>query len=92
MKLLIGGVVVLALLGAGNNADAWPWSKARRRDKLPKPIDRPIVRPKMDDSHKNWAWVKRHPERLQRNDWGSEMHLFKELPDRPNRTPYLFQE
>lgn len=92
MKLLIVGAVVLVLLGAGN-ADAWPWSKSRvKRAKLPKPIDSPIVRPKQDDSHKAGGGLKRHPERLQRQEWGSEMGRFTKARPSPIRTPYLFQE
>ena len=91
MKVLIGGVLLVVFLGA-SSADAWPWSrKGRSRDKLPKPIDYPIVRPKADDAHKI-GYKKRHPSRYQRHEWGSEMHRFTKTPAYANKTPYLLQE
>lgn len=90
MKVLIGGVLLVVFLGA-SSADAWPWSrKGRSRDKLPKPIDHPVVRPKADDSHK--VGYKKHPSRYQRQEWGSEMHRFLKVPPHASKTPYLFQE
>jgi hypothetical protein len=69
MKFLTG-CLVLALLGASTAADAWPWSRNRSPNRLPKPIDSPIVRPKQKAEK-----VKRqeHPKRY--NDsvtWGQE--------------------
>ena len=91
MKVLIGGVLLVVFLGA-TSADAWPWSKrGPRRDKLPKPIDYPVVRPKADDSHK-FGNRKKHPSAYQAHEWGSEMGRFVKRRDNPKRTPYLYQE
>jgi hypothetical protein len=91
MKVLIGGVLLVAFLGA-SSAEAWPWSrKGRSRDKLPKPIDYPIIRPKADDSHKIGS-KGRHPSRYQRHEWGSEMGRFMKRPQHSKGVPYLYQE
>ena len=90
MKGLIGGVLLIVFLGA-SSADAWPWSrKGRNRNKLPKPIDWPIVRPKADDAHKQG--YKRHPSQYQRPEWGSEFDRLIKVQPNHTRTPYLFQE
>jgi hypothetical protein len=90
MKVLIGGVLLCAFLGA-STAEAWPWSNRKKSTKLPRPIDTPIIRPKADDSHKSNSH-KRHPERLQRHEWGSEMGRFMRQPQHVRGTPFLYQE
>ena len=50
MKLVAVGIALL-LLGSAS-ADAGIFGKFRRKNDLPKPIDSPIVRPKMRDDHK----------------------------------------
>ena len=91
MKVLIGGVVIIALLGA-SSAGAWPWSnKGKHREKLPRPIDYPIVRPKADDSHKHRI-ARMHPAQYQRAEWGSEMGRFTHAQPKTLGVPYLFQE
>ena len=92
MKVLVGGVLILAFLGA-SGADAWPWSnKGKRREKLPRPIDYPIVRPRADDSHKHGGGRMHHPAQYQRPEWGSEMGRFTHANPRALGVPYLFQE
>jgi hypothetical protein len=59
MKIVIALAALLFLAGAGS-ADA-SWFGGR---KLPKPLDAPRVRPKIDDSHKVGK-KQRHPE-----SWG----------------------
>ena len=71
MKLLAAGVVLL--LAAAPAADAFPFfHRARSTDKLPKPIDSPIVRPKIREDHKVGKRAGRHPAQLQRQQWGAE--------------------
>jgi hypothetical protein len=92
MKVLISGMLLVAFLGA-SSADAWPWSnRGKRREKLPKPIDWPAVRPKADDSHKHGKNAARHPARFQRQEWGSEMGRFARGQAHSRTIPYLYQE
>ncbi len=71
MKLVAAAVVVL--LAASTAADAFPFfHRARSTDKLPKPIDSPIVRPKIREDHKVGKRAGRHPAQFQRSDWGNE--------------------
>ncbi len=71
MKLLVAGVVLL--LAASTAAEAFPlFHKARSTDKLPKPIDSPIVRPKIREDHKVGKRTGRHPSAVQRQQWGTE--------------------
>ena len=44
MKFLTGCLVLL-LLASASGADAWSWPWTKKSNKLPKPIDSPIVRP-----------------------------------------------
>ena len=66
MKLMTAGVVLLLLASAG--AEAFPF---KSRDRLPKPIDSPIVRPKLRGDHKAGKRTGRHPSQYQRPDWGA---------------------
>jgi len=77
MKLL-GGSLALALLLAGSGAEAGLFGK---KDKLPKPIDSPVLRPKVKESHK----IKKtnHPRRYEKEGWGSDSHRFFDHPARP---------
>jgi hypothetical protein len=71
MKLLTAGVILF--LAASTAAEAFPFfHKARSTDKLPKPIDSPIVRPKTREDHKVGKRAGRHPSQFQRPDWGTE--------------------
>lgn len=54
--------------------------------KLPKPIDSPIVRPKLREGHKVKARVRTNP--YERISWGSEWKLIFHHPVR-NRAHYL---
>lgn len=72
MKLLTG-CLVLAILGASTGADAWPWSR-KRTPKLPKPIDSPVVRPKLKAEK---ATRQKHPSRYLRQEWGQEDRIFE---------------
>jgi hypothetical protein len=63
MKLLAAGIAVLLLTSAG--------AEAAKGVKLPKPIDHPIVRPKVRDNHKAGKRAGDHPEQFHRPDWGA---------------------
>jgi len=67
MKLLTGCLVLVVLAGA-TGADAWPWSR-NRGPRLPKPIDSPVVRPKLKAEK---ATRQHHPSKYQRQEWGAE--------------------
>ena len=90
MKLLAAGVVLL--LAASTAADAFPFfHRARSTDKLPKPIDSPIVRPKTREDHKVGKRTGRHPRQFQRPEWGAQWHETLSLK-RPHPIPdYLKQ-
>jgi hypothetical protein len=55
MKIATALAALVLLLGATSADAGWFGSK-----KLPKPVDTPIVRPKLDDSHKALK-RQRHP-------------------------------
>jgi hypothetical protein len=59
----IAGFLALALL-------AVPAVEAKV--KLPKPIDSPIVRPKIREDHKPGKRTGNHPSRYERVEWGNE--------------------
>jgi hypothetical protein len=64
MTRLAGLLAVLVL--------AAPAAEAARRPKLPKPIDSPIVRPKLKTDHKAGKVAGNHPQRLMWSDYGNE--------------------
>jgi hypothetical protein len=68
MKFLTG-CLVLALLAVSTGADAWPWSRNRRPNRLPKPIDSPVVRPRLKAEK---ATRMEHPKRFESATWGQE--------------------
>jgi len=88
MKLLAAGIVLLLLGSAGAEAGIF----SRKNDnKLPKPIDHPIVRPKVREDHKVGKRAGRHPSELIRPQWGAEWHQILDLK-RPHPIPeYLKQ-
>jgi hypothetical protein len=53
---VVAAVLVTLLLGASAAHAGWVPSK-----KLPKPIDSPMVRPKLKESHKPLQKLKMHP-------------------------------
>jgi hypothetical protein len=67
MRLVGGSLALAALLFSGGCAGTGLFSS---RDRLPKPIDSPVVRPNLKDSHK----VKKahHPSRYEKPSWGSD--------------------
>jgi hypothetical protein len=67
MKFL-AACLVLALFGAATDADAWPWSR-KRNPSLPKPIDSPVVRPKLKAEK---ATRQKHPSKYLKQEWGQE--------------------
>ena len=88
MKLVAVGIALL-LLGSAS-ADAGIFGKFRRKNDLPKPIDSPIVRPKMRDDHKAGRRNGKHPEAFHRSEYGNEWK--KILSTRHHPIPeYLYQ-
>jgi hypothetical protein len=79
MRLLGGCLALAALLLGGSGAEAGLFGK---KDKLPKPIDSPVLRPKVKESHK----IKKshHPSRYQKDSWGAttQEQVFRH-PSRP---------
>lgn len=86
MKLLTG-CLVLAILGATTGADAWPWS--RRKPRLPKPIDSPVVRPKLKAEK---ATRQQHPSKYQRPEWGAEWERIFSLKGAREGNHSLFRD
>ena len=71
MKLVAAGIALL-LLGSAS-ADAGVFGIFKRKDSFPKPIDSPILRPKLRDDHKQgMKRVGRHPEATYRSEYGNE--------------------
>jgi hypothetical protein len=86
MKLLAAGIALLLLGSAGAEAGIF----SRRKD-LPKPIDHPIVRPKVKEAHKLGKRGGQHPSQAVRPEWGREWRRTLSLK-RPHPIPdYLKQ-
>ena len=68
MRVLVAGIVLL--LAASTAAQAFPFK--RKSDRMPKPIDSPIVRPKIREDHKVGKRAGRHPAQFQQPTWGNE--------------------
>ena len=88
MKLVAVGIALL-LLGSAS-ADAGIFGKFRRKNDLPKPIDSPIVRPKMRDDHKAGKRAGKHPEALVRYEYGAEWKKIHSTRHHPI-PEYLYQ-
>ena len=69
MKLVAAGIVLVLLSSAGAQAGLF---SHHRQDRLPKPIDHPIVRPRAREEHKVGKKAGRHPEELARSSYGAE--------------------
>ena len=73
MKLVAAGIVLVLLSSAGAQAGIFSHVfHGGSKDKLPKPIDHPIVRPKAREDHKVGKKSGRHPEELSRSSYGAE--------------------
>jgi hypothetical protein len=70
MKLVAAGIVLL-LLGS-SSVDAGVFGIFKRKTDFPKPIDSPIVRPKLRDDHKQGKRAGNHPELYARSEYGKE--------------------
>jgi hypothetical protein len=86
MKLLAAGIALFLLSSAG--AEAGLFSSRR---KLPKPIDSPVVRPKVRDDHKAGKRTGRHPSNVSRPDWGANWDQTLSLKRRHDVPEYLKQ-
>lgn len=89
MKLVAAGIALL-LLGSAS-ADAGIFGIFQGKSEFPKPIDSPIVRPKLRDDHKQgMKRVGRHPESTYRSEYGNEWK--KIFATRHHPVPeYLYQ-
>ena len=86
MRLVVTGIVLLLLGSAGAEASLF------NRSKLPKPIDHPIVRPKVREDHKVGKCAGRHPSEFIRPDWGTEWNHTLYSRQGPHQIPeYLKQ-
>jgi hypothetical protein len=86
MKLLAAGIALFLLSSAGAEAGLFS-----RKTKLPKPIDHPVVRPKVRDDHKPGKRAGQHPERFTRPDWGANWGQTLDLKRRHDIPDYLKQ-
>ena len=86
MKLVAAGIALLLLGSAGAEAGIFS-----RGDKLPKPIDSPIVRPKFRDDHKAGKRTGRHPSAFNRAEWGAEWKRTLTIPGHHPIPSYLYQ-
>ncbi|HUG52577.1 MAG TPA: hypothetical protein VMR21_03215 [Vicinamibacteria bacterium] len=84
MKLVAAGIVLL-LVGS-SAAEAGLLS---RKPKLPKPIDSPIVRPKVREDHKVGKRTGQHPKRLEEPTHGNEWDKIFNLKHRHGLAEYL---
>jgi hypothetical protein len=88
MKLVAAGIALL-LLGSAS-VDAGVFGIFKRKDSFPKPIDSPIVRPKLSDDHKQGKRIGRHPSAFYRSEYGNEWN--KIFAPRHHPIPeYLYQ-
>ena len=77
MKLMTGCLVLAIMAVAAGPADAvsWPWNwklsrgTSGRNPRLPKPIDSPIVRPRLEAEK---ATRQKHPSRFTDTTWGQD--------------------
>lgn len=83
MKRLAGLLVVLVL--------AAPAAEAARV-KLPKPIDSPVVRPKVQDDHKPGKRAGNHPARYQRSEYSNEWRQIMDVRRPKAFLPWLTQD
>ena len=87
MKLAAAGIALLLLASAGAEAGIF---SSGSREKLPKPIDHPIVRPKVREDHKVGKKAGRHPAQYIHPTWGNEWNIT--LKARVHPIPdYLYQ-
>ena len=79
MKLMAAGFALLLLGSAGAEAGLFGG-----KDKLPKAIDHPMVRPKLREDHKVGKRAGRHPASLMRPtygaDWGKSLNMKRHHP------------
>ena len=90
MKLLAAGIALLLLSSGG--AEAGLFGSSKSKPKLPKPIDSPIVRPKVQDSHKAGKRAGNHPEKFQHADYGAEWGKILDTKRHHDVPEYLKQQ
>ena len=87
MKLVAAGIALVLLSSAGVQAGIF----SSKKDKLPKPIDHPIVRPKAREEHKVGKKAGRHPEEMARSSYGAEWGRILNLTRHHVMPEYLYQ-
>jgi len=73
---LVAASLALGFFLVGSSAQAGLFGST---DKLPKPVDYPIVRPKLQETHKVPHMV--HPAKYQSHQWGATKYY--RIPSRP---------
>jgi hypothetical protein len=61
MRVFVAGLAVCFFLGATGVEASWFHRHNAKKRCLPKPIDWPTIRPRIDDTHKAGKRVGRHP-------------------------------
>ena len=88
MKLVVAGIALL-LIGSAS-AESGIFGIFKGKNSLPKPIDSPIVRPKLRDDHKAGKRAGRHPSAYAHAQYGNEWK--KIFATRHHPVPeYLYQ-
>ena len=80
-----GGLLVVVLVLAAPAAEA-------AKVKLPKPIDAPIVRPKVRHDHTPGKRAGDHPKRFSRPEWGAEWGRIFDTKRPEVLAPWVAQE
>jgi hypothetical protein len=86
MRLAAVAVSVLVLLGAAGT-EAWAGTR-----KLPKPLDSPIVRAKVQEHHKPGKRNGRHSAANDHPNWGREKAVYTSKQQPTPIKDYLYQE
>jgi hypothetical protein len=85
MKIVAAGLAILLLAAGAAEANG-------KKAKLPKPIDSPIVRPKVREDHKPIKRLGRHPKQTYESRHGNEWDKIFNMKTRHGIPSYLYQE
>lgn len=72
--------IALGLLLLASTTEAGWLGWARRTERPPQALDSPIIRPKVQEAHKQGHRVGRHSVKYLRWEWGREQILIKPAP------------
>ena len=76
-KAIASAVVALGLLAAASAEAGW----FHGSDKLPRAIDSPIVRPKVQEGHKVFHNMKSRLKQDERPEWGAQWNQIFKYPE-----------